>query len=108
MSTSNENQETEVIIPPFLKRWRLLFWRYPRLLWDVSFYYEVIIKRKLIYWNNVVESAQKYRKEHPHCKFGSHTEECRKQMMAKSEEFRKQMMARRLARHLRDESQKEP
>ena len=102
MSTSAENQKTEVAVPPFLERWSLLFWRYPRFLWDVRFLYDVIIKRKPIYWNNVVKSAQKYRKEHPHCKFRSHTEECRKQTMAKSEEARKRMIAKRLARRQLD------
>jgi hypothetical protein len=84
MSISNENQETEVVIPPFLKRWRLLFWRYPQHLWDVRFLYDVIIKREPVFCCNVVKSAQKYRKEHPHCKFGSHTEECRKQRMSRN------------------------
>ncbi len=96
MSTSDENQETEVTIPPFLERWLLLFRRYPHYLWDVKFLFDVIIKREPIFWNNVVKSAQKYRKEHPHCTFTSrhHTEECRKQMSAKIQEKRKQMIAK--------------
>jgi hypothetical protein len=96
MSTSDENQETEVTIPPFLERWSLLFFmRFPNLLWDVGFWFDVIIKRKPIYWNNVVKIVQKFRKEHPHCTFRIHTEECRKQMLAKSEELHKQMIGKR-------------
>jgi hypothetical protein len=94
MSTSNENQETEVAIPPFLDRWLLLFRRYPQYLWNVRFLFDVIIKRKPIFWNNLVKSEQKFRKEHPHCTFGRHTEECIKQMRAKIEEEREQMRAK--------------
>ena len=89
MSTSNENQETEVTIPPFLARWMLLFRRYPGYLWNVRFLFDVTIKRKPIFWNNLVKSEQMFRKEHPHCTSRRHTEECIERTRAKIEEERK-------------------
>lgn len=91
MSITNENQETEFSIPPFLKRWSILFRRYPQLLWDVGFLFDVIIKREPIYWNSVMKSAMKYRKEHPFCKLGMHTEECRKEAIRKTKSIKRQV-----------------
>ncbi len=81
MSASNENQKTELIIPPFLKRWSIFFRRHPSLLWDVEFLFDVIIRRNPIFWNNVME----YEKKHSLCKWGEHTEECRKEERRKFE-----------------------
>jgi hypothetical protein len=86
MSISDENQKTELAIPPFLKRWSILFRHFPYLLWDVRFLFDVIIKRKPIYWNNVMKRAMKYQKEHPFCKLGAHTEECRKEVIRRRKE----------------------
>ncbi len=90
MSTSDENQKTELIIPPFLERWSIFFRRHPSLLWDVGFLFDVIIKRKPIYWNNVMKSALKYQKEHPFCKRGVHTEECREGASRKTKSVKRQ------------------
>lgn len=90
MSIFDENQKTEPAIPPFLKRWSILFWRYPDLLWDVRFLFDVIIKRNPIYWNNVMKSVMKYQKEHPFCKLGAHTEECRKETIRRIKSMERQ------------------
>jgi len=91
MSASNEYQKTELAIPPFLKRWSILFRRYPNFLWDVGFLFDVIIRRKPVYWNNVMKSAMQYQTEHPFCKRGVHTEECRKEMSRKNESTKRQL-----------------
>lgn len=91
MSISDENQKTEPAIPPFLKRWSVLFRRYPNLLWDVRFLFDVIIKRNPIYWNNVMKSVMKYQKEHPFCKLGAHTEECRKEAIRRIKSVERQV-----------------
>ena len=90
MSISNENQTAELSIPRFIKRWSILFHRYPNLLWDVRFLFDVIIKREPVYWNNVMKSAMKYEKEHPFCKWGVHTEECRKEAIRKTKSIKQQ------------------
>ncbi len=77
MSMFDENQKTEPAVPPFLKRWSILFHRYPfypYLLHNLELLFDVIIRRNPILWNNVME----FEKKHPFCKGGVHTEECRK------------------------------
>lgn len=91
MSVSDETQETEVIIPSFFKRWMILFRRSPQLLWDAGFLFDVIIKREPIHWNNVIRSAMKYYKEHPFCKRGVHTEECRQEAIRKTNSIKRQV-----------------
>ncbi len=74
MSVHNENQNTELVIPPFFKRWSILLRRRPNLLWDVRFWLGRISGRNPVLWNNVME----YERIHAFCKGRVHSEECRK------------------------------
>ncbi len=59
MSNSEKIQETHEPIPSFFVRWFILFRLYPQPLFQISFLFDVIIKRHPIYWNNVMKAERR-------------------------------------------------
>lgn len=63
MYAVKEPQKINSSIPSFPVRWYMFFRRYPSMLFDFRFLFEVIFRRSPVLWNNFMEAERRRRSQ---------------------------------------------